>query len=234
MIATVGAGSATASSFSNSSAMRSRERAMRSFARRVHASNAAGVGIAGAEPSMEAEEAEDTQMIFGDALQRVADEADVPATKIVETAEIIEDLAGPRIGGQGVDGEVAACGVGLPVIGKRDRRPAAVGRHVAPQRRHFDGMAVTHCGDRAMIDPGRNRLDAHLLEPLDDFLGTQARRKVDVVDRQSPADRRVQRRRRSASVPRSAPSASSTRAMPRIARHFAGSSFSSIAACARD
>ena len=97
-----------------------------------------GIGFAGAEASVEPEEAENAEVIFSDTLQRIADESDVPATEIVETAEIIEDLAGPRIGGQGIDREVAARGVGLPVIGKCDRRPAAIGRHVPPQRRYFD------------------------------------------------------------------------------------------------
>ena len=37
------------------------------------------VGLAGAEARVEAEEAQDPQMVLGDALQRVADEADAAA-----------------------------------------------------------------------------------------------------------------------------------------------------------
>ena len=69
MIATVGAGSGRPSSFSSSSAIRSRDKAIRSLARAVQASSAAGVGLALAEAGVEAEEAQDPQMILGDALR---------------------------------------------------------------------------------------------------------------------------------------------------------------------
>ena len=69
MIPTVGAGSAMPSSFSSSSAMRSRDRAIRSLARAVQASSAAASGSPGAEAGVEAEEAQDPQMILGDALR---------------------------------------------------------------------------------------------------------------------------------------------------------------------
>ena len=48
--------------------------------------------------------------------------------EIVEAAEIVEDLAGQRIGGQGVDREVAPRRVLLPIVGEGDGRAAAVGR----------------------------------------------------------------------------------------------------------
>ena len=109
-------------------------------------------------------------MILGDALQRVADEADMTLVKIVEAAEIIEHLAGLRVRRQGVDGEVAPSRVLLPVVGEGDGRAAAVGRDVAPQRRDLEGMAVADCGDRAVVDPGRNGLDLRGFEPLDDLV----------------------------------------------------------------
>ena len=46
-----------------------------------------------AEARMEAEEAQDPQMILGDPLQRITDEAHAPGRQIVQPAEIIEDLA---------------------------------------------------------------------------------------------------------------------------------------------
>ena len=113
--------------------MRSRDRAMRSLARAVQASSAAASGSPDAEAGMEAEEAQDPQMVLGDALERVADEADVPFSKIVEAAEIVEDLAGRGIGRKRVDGEVAPRRVLFPVVGEGDRRAAAVGRDVAAQ-----------------------------------------------------------------------------------------------------
>ena len=76
--------------------MRSRDSAIRSLARAVHASSAAASGCAGAEARVEAEEAQDPQMILGNPLQRIADEADVPLLEVGEAAEIIEQLAGQR------------------------------------------------------------------------------------------------------------------------------------------
>ena len=59
----------------------------------MHASSAARIRLAGVEAGVEAEEAQDPQMILGDALQRVADEADVALLEIGEPAEIVEQLA---------------------------------------------------------------------------------------------------------------------------------------------
>ena len=67
------------------------------MARAVQASSAVGIRLAGAEAGMEAEEAQDPQMVLGDALQRIADEADVTLLEVGEAAEIIEQLAGLRI-----------------------------------------------------------------------------------------------------------------------------------------
>ena len=122
------------SNFSNSSAMRSRDKAMRSLARAVQAASAAGVGLAFAEAGMEAEEAQDAKMVLGDALERLADEADAARGDIVEPAEIIEDLAADRVGIERVDGEVAARGVLLPIVGESDGGAAAVGGDVASAR----------------------------------------------------------------------------------------------------
>ena len=46
-----------------------------------------------AEAGVEAEEAQDAQMILGDALQRLADEAHPARLQIVDAAEIVEQLA---------------------------------------------------------------------------------------------------------------------------------------------
>jgi hypothetical protein len=50
-------------------------------------------------------------MVLGDAVQRIADEADVPGLEIGEAVEIIVNLTGARVGGKGIDGEVAPRGV---------------------------------------------------------------------------------------------------------------------------
>ena len=104
-------------------------------------------------------------MVFGDALKRVADEADVALLEIVEPAEIIEDFAGRRVGVQGVDREVAAGGVRLPVVGERHRRAAAVGRDVAPKVVISNGWPSLTAVIVPCSMPGRHRLDARLLQP---------------------------------------------------------------------
>jgi hypothetical protein len=79
---TVG-GIGKASSLSSSSAIRSRDSAIRSLARAAQASSAAG-RLAAPEAGVEAEEAQDPQMILGDPGQRIADEADPARLEIGE------------------------------------------------------------------------------------------------------------------------------------------------------
>ncbi len=86
------------------------------------------------------------------------------------------------IGGQRIDGEIAAGRVFLPIVGVSDGRAAPVGRDVAAQRRDFDRLPGTDRGDRAVVDPGRHGLDVGRLEPLDDLFGQQAGGEVDIVD----------------------------------------------------
>ncbi len=84
------------------------------------------VRLAQAEAGVEAEEAKDAQMVLGDPDERVADEADPPLGEVRLAAEIVVNLEAGRIGGQGVDGEVAAGRVLPPVVGIGDvaRRPS--------------------------------------------------------------------------------------------------------------
>ena len=92
---------------------------------------ACGVGmIAGAVGGMKAEEAQDAQIVFRDALGRIADEAHAPRRQIGKPADIIVDraVAGGR---QRVDGEIAPLGVGPPVAAEGDLGVAAIGFHVA-------------------------------------------------------------------------------------------------------
>ncbi len=103
--------------------------------------------------------------------------------KIVETAEIIEDLAGARIGGERVDREVAARGVLLPVVGEGDRRAAAIGRNVAAQGRDFERVAVADSGDRAMVDTGGDSLDLRRFQAPDDLVRLETCGEIDVADR---------------------------------------------------
>ena len=119
-----------------------------------------GVGmVAGAIGGMEAEEAQDAQIVFRDALARIADEAHAPRRQIVEPADIIVDRAVAR-GRQRIDGEIAPLGVGLPVAAEGDLGVAAIGLHVLAQRGHLERMLVDDDGDGAVLDAGRHRLEA--------------------------------------------------------------------------
>ena len=120
MIATVGDGQGMPSNFSSSSAMRSRDKAIRSLARSSAGGERGGVGLAFAEAGVEAEEAQDAKVVLGDALQRFADEADAARRDIIEAAEIIENLAAGGVGIERVDGEVAARGIFAPIVGEGD------------------------------------------------------------------------------------------------------------------
>src|SRR3546814_11558040 len=79
------------------------------------------------EACVEAEIAQDTQMILGDALQGIADEAHAARGKIVEPAEIVEQGARQRIGVDRVDREIAPRLVVAPDVGIIDDRVAAFG-----------------------------------------------------------------------------------------------------------
>ena len=46
-------------------------------------------------------------------------------------------------------------------------------------------MAVADRGDRAVLDPGRDRLDPRLFEPPDDLVRLEPGREIDVADRQA-------------------------------------------------
>ena len=94
------------------------------------------------------------------------------AVEIGEAAEIIEDLAGRRIGVERVDREIAPRGILAPVVGEGDGGVAAVGRDVAAQRRDLDrrrrsSTAVTVPCAR----PVGTALIRARLEPRDHLLG---------------------------------------------------------------
>ncbi len=219
MTATVGTGSATASSLSTSSRTRSRDSAIRSLARAAHAASPAGVGRAGAEARVEAEEAQDAQVILGDAVGGHADEADAAGGEVGDAAEEVVDPPGQRVGVERVDREVAPRGVGPPVVGEGDGGVAAVGRDVAAQRRHLGDEPVGDRGDGAVGDAGRHRLDPGGGQAGDDLVGGELRREVDVARRSPRAARRAPRRRRAWSGRRRRRARRRAAAPPGVASH---------------
>ena len=96
---------------------------------------------------------------FADAGARIADEPHPARRQIGDTADEIENLAG-SIGVERVHGKIAALRVQVPIMRERHDRVASVGRHVAAQGRDLERFALDDGGDGAMLDSGRNEVDA--------------------------------------------------------------------------
>ena len=133
-------------------------------------------------PGMESEEAEDAEVILGDARRGVADEADAAGFQIGLPAEIVVQRAVGRRA-HGVDGEVAARRVLPPVVGERDLGVAAVGALVAPERRDLVAAAACERRDGAVRDPARDGagLDACVLQQGQHALRRVGGADVDIV-----------------------------------------------------
>jgi hypothetical protein len=132
---------------------------------------------------VEAEKAEDTQVILRDALQWVTDKADPALLKVGDSSKIIKKLSACRIGEKGVDGKIPAGRIFFPVIGEGDDCAPSIGVEVTPKRRDFERMTVTDRRHRPMFDPRWNGLDVCLLKAPHDFGRIDPGRKIDVADR---------------------------------------------------
>lgn len=120
---------------------------------------AAAVRLALAKGGVDAEEAQDAQVIFRDALVGIADEAHAPQRNVGKPADVVVHDA-RRVDRQPVHGEVAPLGVPHPVTAERNLGLAAEGLGVLAQRGHFIGVPVDDQGDGAVVDAGRHALDA--------------------------------------------------------------------------
>src|SRR3954452_25627845 len=119
---------------------------------------------------METKEAQDSKMVFGDALNRVADESDVPMLQIPKATEIVEDLAGDRIGRERIDREVAPRRVTAPVVGEGDRGTPSICCYISSKRSDLYRLAVAHGSDGPVFDTCRNRLYLRRFEPPHDLI----------------------------------------------------------------
>ena len=90
---------------------------------------------------VEAEEAQDAQIVLFDARLGVADEAHPPRDEIGIAAKRIEHRA-VASGIKRVEREVAPARVLLPILGEGDGRVPPERLDVAPQRRHLERHAV--------------------------------------------------------------------------------------------
>ena len=132
------------------------------------------------EPGVEAEIAQDPQMILEDTLACITDKAHQPGVQVLESGKMIGHLERGRIGEERVDGEIASRGVFAPVIGKRDLGMAAVGGDITAQRGDLDRAARQHGGYRAMRKARRHRADARCLKPCHHVFGQQPGGNVDI------------------------------------------------------
>ncbi len=140
---------------------------------------------------MNAEEPEDAQIVLGDPLVRVADEAHAPGGNIVKPADVIVHDAG-GVDRQAVDGEVAPLRVDDPVAAERDLGLAAERLGILAQRGDLERMRIDDQRHGAVVDAGRHALDAGRLGAADHFGGQRGGRDIDVADRnlqQRVADR---------------------------------------------
>ena len=185
-----GSGSSAPSSLVISAWMRSPERRRNSGAAAAQAASA-HPRRRPAVADEEAEEAQDAQIVLGDARRGVADEAHPARAEIGPAAEIVVEPAG-SIAAHGIDREVAARGVGGEVVGELDLGMAAVAGDVAPQRGDLEMPTVRDRAHRAMREPGRDRRQAGALEQPDHLLRALGRGEVDLFDRPPSRPSRTQ------------------------------------------
>ncbi len=135
------------------------------------------------EPRLEAEVAQDPQMILADPVVRIADEAHAARRKIVQPAEIVRDLQRLGMGIERVDGEIAPGRILFPALGECHGCAAPVCRDIAPQCGDLDWPACEDRGHGAVLDAGRHGADPCGAAQFDDLFGQQPGRTVDIVDR---------------------------------------------------
>ncbi len=151
-----------ARSFSPSARTRSRDRRAKSPALAAGGLQSVPVGRPVRVLGMEAEKPQDAQVVLADAGWRVADEADPPGGEIREAVRVV--VEGP-VGAERerVDGEVAALGVGREVAAEAHDGVTAVRLDILAQGRDLEGLAVDHHRDGAVLDAGRDGLEAGVL-----------------------------------------------------------------------
>ena len=132
---------------------------------------------------VKAEEAQDAQIIFGDAPARIADEAHAPRQQIRQAADGVVQRAVARQR-QGVHGEIAPPRVGVEIPAIAHDGAAPVRLDILAQGGDFERRALHDQRHRAVIDAGGNRLDAGGLGPRHHLLRRAGRRNVHVCDGQ--------------------------------------------------
>ena len=142
------------------------------------------VGRSRADLRVEAEEAQDAQMILGDAPRRIADEADAPRRDVGEPSCIIMQRA-RRVERQSVDGEIAAQRVGGEIAPEPHDGVPPVRLDVLAQRRHFKRRALGDERHSAMRDAGGDGAQTLRRRARHDLGGRRGRGDVDIARRRA-------------------------------------------------
>ena len=129
--------------------------------------------------SVEAEEAEDAQIIFLDARLGLADEAHPAGLQIPIAADRIEHIA-VAIGVERIEREVATLGVLLPGGRVGDLCVPAEGLDIAAERGHLEGLALDDDRHGAVVDAGRHGFQPCSLSERDHPVRFRGRSKVDL------------------------------------------------------
>jgi len=114
---------------------------------------------------MEAEEAENAEIVLADALMGIADETHDARFQVFASAERIVKRA-IRIAIKRVHGEVAPLRIGKPVAREGDIGAAPIRRNIDAQRGDLEVTRGRDGGDGAVADAGGHDLDALRLEQL--------------------------------------------------------------------
>ncbi len=131
---------------------------------------------------MNAEEPEDAQIVLSDALVRIADEAHAFGKDIVEAADmIVHDAIG--VDRQAVDGEVAPLRIANPVAAECDPGLAAERLGILAQGGDLERLAIDHQRHGAVLNAGRDALDAGRLGAADHLGGQGSGRDIDIAGR---------------------------------------------------
>ena len=139
----------------------------------------------GPKARLEAEIAQDTQVILANALAGITDEPYALCGKVFEPAEIVGDLQRRGMDEQRVDGEIAPRCILAPVLCKCHGRTAAVGGYVMPQRRNLDITGISgrrhQRRNSPVVNAGGNSANARRFQPRDDLFGLQGRGSIDIL-----------------------------------------------------
>ena len=143
---------------------------------------------------VEPEKAQNAQTILGDPSIGLADEPDAAGDDVRISADRIVNRAA-TVDGERVDGEIAPLGIGDPVAAEADDGVPAVGLDILAERGHLVADVIGNQRNRAVLDPGRHRLEPGGARPAHDVFGTRRGGEVD-VDRRACREARCGRRRR--------------------------------------